>query len=938
MAKKKIDIPVDNDMREVLLEEAMPDNFLPYAIEVAKDRALPDVRDGLKPVHRRILYGSYLLKALPDKPYYKSARIVGDILGKFHPHGDSSVYDAMVIMAQDFSTREPLFDGHGNFGSIDGDSAAAMRYTEARLSNIALELIGDIDKNTVDFVPNYSDSEMEPTVLPAKYPNLLVNGAFGIAVGLATNIPPHNLGEVIDGTCAYIDNPEISTRELMEYIKAPDLPTGGELIGKNSLLSAYETGEGKVALRAKTSIETLDNGRLAIVIHEFPYKENKASLLQTISDMTGDERHKKSLKDIADIRDESDRTGIRAVIEFKKNVTLDVVDKHLKYLLKKTNLQKNISFNMVALANRKPETLSLKAIIGHYVNHQKDVVTRRTKCELEVAKKRFHIVEGFIKAIDIMDDLVATIRASKSKKDSKDNIIAKYGFSEEQAEAIVTLMLYRLTSLEISEFMKEYKKLDKEIKRLEKILSKEKALLDLIKKELLEIKDKYQSPRRTVIVEDEKAAVINIEETIIDEEVVVTLSKDGFIKRVAQKTYSRTNPTVDDIEYREGDYCEFIFNSNTKNDLVVFTESAQMYKTKVINIPEAKWKDKGNRISEIISSLDYEKEKVVNIMDIQDFTEDKKMVFITANGYIKEISFEKFKTSYAKSMATKVRPGDYIVGCYLVDKNSDLMKFHIETSKGFVFTIEEPVVDLSEKNILPVPFVNMIEGDTIKEITLYEGSIDEEISLYITEDFIVKNGFGRKVLKDDYIFAVTEDAKVYVMSSYMFAGTEEVDLKEISNDKIVGVFFVDGKLLNYECVYFFTELGMIKKSKCSEFVSTNVSIGCKLKENDRIVNAFSGSMDESELFIFTKEGKVLRFKDEVFTATGKMAGAITGIKLKNNDSVIFGFAQDDEGLYDIKVNGNKKAIDLESIEYKNKGTMGVTFDKKIKEVSFVMKK
>ena len=360
MAKKQVIIPKDNNIIRMPLEEVMPDNYLPYAVEVAKDRALPDVRDGLKPVHRRILYGAYMLKAFPDKPYYKSARIVGDILGKYHPHGDTSVYDAMVILAQNFSTREPLIDGHGNWGSIDGDGAAAMRYTEARLSKISMEMLRDIEKGVVEMVPNYSDSDMEPKILPARYPNLLVNGTFGIAVGLATNIPPHNLNEVISGTLAYIENNDIKTEELMEFIKGPDLPTGGVLMGKNSLRAAYETGEGKVALRAKTSIEKLENGRLGIVITEFPFRRNKAKILQIISEMTADKRHSKALESITDIRDESDRAGIRAVIEFKKAADEATVDKVLKYLFKKTDLQCNLSFNMVALANGKPETMGLK--------------------------------------------------------------------------------------------------------------------------------------------------------------------------------------------------------------------------------------------------------------------------------------------------------------------------------------------------------------------------------------------------------------------------------------------------------------------------------------------------------------------------------------------------------------------------------------------------
>ena len=572
MAKKEINIPRDRNIMTVPIEEAMPDNYLPYAVEVAKERALPDVRDGLKPVHRRILYGSYLLKAFPDRPYYKSARIVGDVLGKFHPHGDSSVYEAMVIMAQDFSTREPLFDGHGNFGSMDGDSAAAMRYTEARLSSIAMEMLRDIDKDTVDMVPNYSDSDFEPKVLPARYPNLLVNGTFGIAVGLATNIPPHNLGEVTDGVLACIDNPEITTEQLMEYIKAPDLPTGGILIGKKSLLSAYETGEGKVTLRAKTSIETLENGRLGIVITEFPYRRCKAKLLQTISEMTGDKKHQKVLESIVDIRDESDRSGIRAVVELKKAADYETADKILKYLFKKTDLQCNISFNMVALANGKPQTMGLKTIIEHYVNHQRDVVTKRSIRELAMAEKRFHIVEGFIKAIDVLDEIIKTIRESKSKKDAGVNLVEKFGFTETQAEAILELMLYRLTGLEIKVFQKEYTELEKTIKKLRKILSHDKTLLEVIKTELKEITDKYRNPRRTMLVEDDSEAKIDLQELIVVEDVMVTLSKDGFIKRIPLKTYQRSNAKAEDIDYREGDELKFLFKSNTTENILLFTD------------------------------------------------------------------------------------------------------------------------------------------------------------------------------------------------------------------------------------------------------------------------------------------------------------------------------------------------------------------------------
>lgn len=442
---KNTSIPEDNNIIKIPIEEAMPDNYMPYAVEVAKDRALPDVRDGLKPVHRRIIYGAYMLKAFPERPYYKSARIVGDILGKYHPHGDTSVYDAMVILAQDFTTKMPIIDGHGNWGSQDGDSAAAMRYTEARLTPIAMEMVRDIEKDVVNMVDNYSGSEKEPEVLPARYPNLLVNGAFGIAVGLATNIPPHNLKEVIEAACAYIDCEDISTEKLMEYIKGPDLPTGGIIIGRQSLICAYTTGEGKATLRAKTSIEKLDNGRLGIVITEFPYRRSKARLLQTISEMTADKRHIKALEPISDIRDESDRNGIRAVIEFKKSTDKNLAQKVLKYLLKKTDLQCNIFFNMVALADGKPVTLGLKDILKHYIKYQKQIIKRRTEKELEGAKVRFHIVEGFIKAIGIMDEIIKTIRSSKSKKDAASNLMEKFEFTREQSEAILELMLYRLT-------------------------------------------------------------------------------------------------------------------------------------------------------------------------------------------------------------------------------------------------------------------------------------------------------------------------------------------------------------------------------------------------------------------------------------------------------------------------------------------------------------
>ena len=716
MAKKVHNIPRDNNILRIPLEEAMPDNYLPYAVEVAKDRALPDVRDGLKPVHRRILYGAYLLKAFPDRPYYKSARIVGDVLGKFHPHGDTSVYDAMVLMAQNFSTRETLFDGHGNFGSMDGDGAAAMRYTEARLSPIAMEMLRDIDKETVDMIPNYSDSEMEPKVLPARYPNLLVNGTFGIAVGLATNIPPHNLGEVTDGVLAYIDNPEITTQELMEYIKAPDLPTGGVLIGKKSLLSAYETGEGKVTLRAKTSIEKLENGRYGIVITEFTYRRNKSKILQTISEMTGDKKHQKALEAITDIRDESDRNGIRAVVELKKAADYETADKILKYLFKKTDLQCNISFNMVALANGKPQTMGLKTIIEHYVNHQRDVVTKRSIRELAMAEKRFHIVEGFIKAIDVLDEIIKTIRESKSKKDAGVNLVEKFGFTETQAEAILELMLYRLTGLEIKVFQKEYTELEKTIKKLRKILSHDKTLLEVIKTELKEITDKYRNPRRTMLVEDDSEAKIDLQELIVVEDVMVTLSKDGFIKRIPLKTYQRSNAKAEDIDYREGDELKFLFKSNTTENILLFTDKGNMYQVKGINIPEGKWKEKGERIDSIIKTLNLDEEKIIEAISVGVLDSNKSIQFITNRGIIKKSSLDKFQTNYSKIQAIKLKENEFVLNISLLENDNEREFLKVKTKLGLKFNLEVPAIEDTSRNVLGTQLFNLIKTDEVIKV------------------------------------------------------------------------------------------------------------------------------------------------------------------------------------------------------------------------------
>ncbi|MCE5220802.1 MAG: DNA topoisomerase IV subunit A [Clostridium sp.] len=904
MAKKNDNIiPKDNNIIGIPLEEAMPENYLPYAIEVAKDRALPDVRDGLKPVHRRILYGAYMLKAFPDRPYFKSARIVGDILGKFHPHGDSSVYEAMVILAQEFSTRVPLIEGHGNWGSIDGDGAAAMRYTEARLSPIAMEMLRDIEKDTVDMIPNYSDSEMEPKVLPSRYPNLLVNGTFGIAVGLATNIPPHNLEEVTNGVLAYIDNNDITTSELMEYIKGPDLPTGGILIGEKSILSAYETGEGKVAYRAKTSIEKLENGRLGIVITEFPYRRNKAKLLQLISEMTGDKRHAKALESITDIRDESDRNGIRAVIELKKNTEKDIADKVLKYLFKKTDLQCNISFNMVALANGKPETMSLKAIIKYYVEHQKEILTRRTQKELDTAKKRFHIVEGLIKAINILDEIIATIRGSKSKKDASDNLISKFEFSEAQAQAILELMLYRLTGLEIDIFEKEYAQLERFIKKLEKILSSEKELFKVIKTELKEISDKYGNKRRTAVIKDDNESKIDIEELIIVEEVMITLSKDGFIKRIPLKNYNRSSSNPEDIEYREGDSLKYLINSNTKDTLLIFTNKGFMYQTKGINIPEMKWKEKGERLDQVIKTVNLDNEKIVGAISLDNFNPSKAFRFITKHGGIKISSLEKFQTAYGRLQALKLRDEDELINVSIRELEKESTFLRIKSKLGLEFTLEVQNLENTSRNILPIQLFNFAQEDEVIEIEDTEGIEYFELSLGITDKNKLK-AYGR--MKEDSLKVKTNSLKqllmfsnkgyVYKLPVFLMKNviSEEMPVESFlgkleKGEKIISLVSIDSYDEEFG-VYTFTKKGMVKKTLLKEFEGDFFKQACyKFKfEDDKVVSVEVNETKLGYLVMITKKGMGIRFPVENVNTMGRVASGVTGMSLRDEDEVIFG--------------------------------------------------
>ncbi|MFU0800833.1 MAG: DNA gyrase subunit A [Xylanivirga thermophila] len=649
------------------LEEVMHDSIMPYAEYVIMERALPRVEDGLKPVQRRILYTMYELDLSPDKPYRKSARIVGDTLGKYHPHGDTSVYDAMVRMAQPFNMGEMLVDGHGNFGSIDGDSAAAMRYTEAKMTPLAMEMLRDIEKDTVPFGLNFDDTLKEPEVLPARFPNLLVNGASGIAVGLATNIPPHNLGEVIDGVIARMHDPDISLEELLKIIPGPDFPTGGILVGQEGIYDAYNSGRGKVIIRAKVDIEDIGNGKKALVITELPYQVNKANLLEKILKLS--EERKGILSGISDIRDESDRKGIRAVIEIKKDAD---AEKILNYLYKYSDLQVTFGINMVAIADGKPRQLGLQSMIDYYIAHQKDIVTKRTIHDLEKAKSRAHILEGLIKAIEDIDKVIALIRSSKNPKEARGKLMSEFDLTEIQAQAILDMRLQKLTNLESIELEKEYNGLLKTIEKLSAILSSEKQLLAIIKKELGNIKKKYACPRRTQIIRDSSEAEIKIEDLIYVEDMVITLTHNQEIKRVSLKSFNRSSKDVETVDIRAGDYMEYLVDSSTDHRLLFFTDIGNCYSIDCINIPEGKWKDRGVKLSSLINGLDTN-EHIISVLSIKEFSEDRYIQFYTSGGMVKRTILSEYEAKRTKIQACGLKKDDRIIGAQLTHGEADIL-------------------------------------------------------------------------------------------------------------------------------------------------------------------------------------------------------------------------------------------------------------------------
>ncbi len=697
-------------IRPIDLEQEMKKSFISYAMAVIITRALPDVRDGLKPVHRRILYAMHELGVTPDKPFRKCARIVGDVLGKYHPHGDSSVYGALVRLAQDFATRYPLVEGQGNFGSVDGDGAAAMRYTEARMSKINMEMLADIDKETVDFVPNFDETLMQPTVMPSRYPNLLVNGSSGIAVGMATNIPPHNLGEVIDGVIKLIDNPDVTSQELMDVIKGPDFPGGGLILGRRGIYDTYTTGRGRIIVRAKTDIEPMPNNRQRIVVTEIPYMVNKAALVSKIAELV----HDKRLEGISDIRDESDREGMRIVIELKRDVNAAVV---LNYLYKHTQLQDAFGAIMLALVDGEPKVLTLKEILYYYLEHQKEVIVRRTRYDLDKAEARAHILEGLLIALDNIDEIVRIIRGSANTAIAKTQLMERFGLSEKQAQAILDMRLARLTGLERERLQEEYAELEKTIAYLRAVLVDEKLVLGIIRDELTVIKNKYADERRTQI--SMLDGEIDPEDLIQEDSVVVTLTHYGYVKRIPRATYrsqNRGGKGVMGMTTREEDYAEKLLVTSTHAELMFFTNRGRVYSLKAYEIPEAGRAARGTAIVNLLQ-LDGG-EKVTAMIPLPKEREEGYLVMATRNGLIKKTGSDEFANLRKTGLiAIALREDDELIGVELTKGESELM---LATRQGMAIRFAESDVRAMGRNSMGVRSIDLAEGDEVIAVAKVE--------------------------------------------------------------------------------------------------------------------------------------------------------------------------------------------------------------------------
>ena len=712
------------------INDIMRTSYIDYSMSVIVGRALPDARDGLKPVHRRILYDMMELGVTPDKPHRKSARIVGDVLGKYHPHGDTSVYDAMVRLAQPWNIRYPLVDGHGNFGSVDGDSAAAMRYTEARMTPFALQMLRDINKDTVDFQPNFDGDEKEPVVLPARYPNLLVNGSNGIAVGMATSIPPHNLSDVIDATVKMIDDENCDIEDLIDIVKAPDFPTGADIIGKNAAREAYRTGQGKVTVRSKYAFEETSKGKMQIVFTEIPYQVNKARLIEKIAELVKDKR----IDHISDIRDESDREGMRIVVELKRDANPQIT---LNRLFKHTQLQDNFSIIMLALVDGQPKIMNLYEMLDVFLDHQKNVVTRRTQFDLKKAEERAHILEGYLIALDNIDEVIKVIRSSYN--DAKQKLMERFSLSDVQAQAILDMRLARLQGLEREKIDNEYKELEERIKWYHEILADEKVLMGVIKDELLEIKEKFGDERRTTIVADDSE--INEEDLIAEQQVAITLTHLGYIKRVAMDTYKtqrRGGKGITGVTTRENDFVKMMVVTSTHDYLVFFTNTGKAYKIKAYEIPEATRTAKGTPAVNFLNLM--QRERITAVIPVKEFDENNYLIAVTRKGTIKKTGLSEFETNRKTGLvAIKLKEDDELIG----------IKQTTGTSNVIIVTKNGKSICFSEEDVRPMGRiaggVRAIQLDEDDEVVAMELAEQDEELLVVTQA-----GYGKRTPVSDY--------------------------------------------------------------------------------------------------------------------------------------------------------------------------------------------
>lgn len=758
------------------INKEMKDSYIDYAMSVIVGRALPDVRDGLKPVHRRILYGMSGLGVTPDKPHKKSARIVGEVMGKYHPHGDRSIYDAMVRLAQPFNIRYTLVDGHGNFGSVDGDGAAAMRYTEARMTPLALQMLRDIEKETVDFVPNFDGEEKEPTVLPSRFPNLLVNGSNGIAVGMATSIPPHNLCEVIDAAVKLIDEPDSTVEDLIKIVKGPDFPTGATIMGKSSIRDAYRTGQGKVVVRAVTEIEETSHGKQQIVVTEIPYQVNKARLIEKIADLVRDKR----IEGITAIRDESSRKGMRIVIELKRDTNANIV---LNRLFKHTQLQDSFSVIMLALVDGRPKILNLREIISEYLKHQKDVVTRRTIFDKKKAEARAHILEGYLIALDNIDEIIKIIRSSYN--DAKEKLMARFNLSDIQAQAILDMQLRRLQGLEKEKIENEYQELLKKIAYYAELLADEHKLMGVIKDELMEIKDKWGDKRKTKIKADAKE--IDEEDLIEEEDVCITLTHLGYVKRVPVDTYRaqrRGGKGITGLTTRENDFVKNMIMTSTHDYLMFFTNTGKAHRIKAYEIPEAARTAKGTPVVNFLNLL--QKERVTAVIPIKEFAEDKFLIGVTKDGIIKKTALANFDTNRKTGLiAMNLKEGDELIGIKQTTGNNNVI---IVTKHG-------KCICFSEKDVRPM---GRIAGG-VRAIKLEKD--DEVVSMELVEPgqellVVTGKGYGKRTKVEEYKIQVRGGKGLLTYDKAKFKKTGElVGAMVVDDDDDVMLINSDGIII-----------------------------------------------------------------------------------------------------------------------------------------------